>query len=598
MSEKPKNIWKKPLNGPLGFLAWFIMLFATAFMISLGGDIVWPVNKHVGAIIDSALGRGFILAAGGTMALAFTRWLRGGNNMRRFLFGLACVATLVALVYVEEDWRGRRAWNEFRRQHEATGEKFGSTDYAPAPVRDDQNFALTPVVYSSYGKMLTRDGQRIPENQRDTNFVNRLMIDVVTYDVSGGDASENYAKQPAGVGDWTAGEAADLAKWQSYYRWLATRTNLFPVPPQPQSPARDVLSALSPYDATLGELREAAKLPYSRFPLEYDRENPAEILLPHLSALKHCSLVLRLRATAELQAGETDKAFDDVLLGLQLGDKIRTEPFIITHLVRIAVLQIMLQPVYEGLSRHQWSDAQLAQMETELAGLDFVDDYQRSIRGETAAHCAVIDYFERKRGRFNRFFDLFGGDDQERRPANKFSVYLTVYLAPKGWFDRNKIELTKMNEVWSGVVDASKQMIDPKKAAAALKITGTMGTSPSQFLAGALRPALAGYAQRAAYSQNMANLARIAIALERYRLANGGYPDSLAALSPQFIEKVPHDVINGQSLNYRRTNDGQFVLYSVGWNERDDGGTVVMATGSSPGIDRTKGDWAWRYPAN
>lgn len=595
MSEEPKNLWKKPLKGPIGFLAWFIMLFATAFLISLCGDIVWPVNKHVGAIIESALGWGFILATGGTMALAFTRWLRHGNNTRRFLFGLACVATLVALVYVEEDWRGRRAWDQFRREYEAKGERLGATDYAPTPVPDDQNFALTPVVYSSYGKMLTRDGQRIPENQRDTNFVNRLMIDVVTYDVSGDHASENYAKQPAGVGDWTAAETVDLANWQSYYRWLATRTNLFPVSPQPQSPALDVLSALSRYDATLGELREAAKLPYSRFPLEYDRENPAEILLPHLSALKHCSLVLRLRATAELQAGETDKAFDDVLLGLQLGDKIRTEPFLITHLVRLAGLQIMLQPVYEGLSRHQWSDAQLSQLEAELAGLDFVNDYQRSIRGETAAHCAVVDYFERKRGRFNRFFDLFGGDDEERRPANRLDVYLTVYLAPKGWFDRNKIELVKMNEVWSGVADGSKQIIEPEKTAAALKTAGTMGTSPSQFLAGLLRPTLAGYAQRAAYGQNMANLARVAIALERDRLAGGGYPDSLATLSPQFIETVPHDVVNGQPLNYRRTGDGQFVLYSVGWNERDDGG-VIVKNEKGDMVDRTRGDWVWRYP--
>ena len=70
------------------------------------------------------------------------------------------------------------------------------------------------------------------------------------------------------------------------------------------------------------------------------------------------------------------------------------------------------------------------------------------------------------------------------------------------------------------------------------------------------------------------DLARTAIALERYRLAHGEFPESLDALAPQFIAKVPHDVIGGQPLKYRRTADGQFVLYSVGWNETDDGGVV------------------------
>ena len=43
----------------------------------------------------------------------------------------------------------------------------------------------------------------------------------------------------------------------------------------------------------------------------------------------------------------------------------------------------------------------------------------------------------------------------------------------------------------------------------------------------------------------MVNEAQIACALERYRLAHGEYPETLDALVPQFIEKVPHDIIGG-----------------------------------------------------
>ena len=63
---------------------------------------------------------------------------------------------------------------------------------------------------------------------------------------------------------------------------------------------------------------------------------------------------------------------------------------------------------------------------------------------------------------------------------------------------------------------------------------------------------------------------------------------------------VPHDIINGQPLNYRRTSDGQFALYSVGWNETDDGGVVVYhknKQGKDEGVDQREGDWVWKYPA-
>jgi hypothetical protein len=47
-------------------------------------------------------------------------------------------------------------------------------------------------------------------------------------------------------------------------------------------------------------------------------------------------------------------------------------------------------------------------------------------------------------------------------------------------------------------------------------------------------------------------------------------------------------------LLYRRTNDGQFVLYSLGWNETDDGGQIALRENGS--FDRDKGDWVWQYP--
>ena len=41
--------------------------------------------------------------------------------MRRWLFAVVCLATLIGLFYAVEDWRGKRAWEKCRRELEAKG---------------------------------------------------------------------------------------------------------------------------------------------------------------------------------------------------------------------------------------------------------------------------------------------------------------------------------------------------------------------------------------------------------------------------------------------------------------------------------------------
>jgi hypothetical protein len=64
------------------------------------------------------------------------------RGMRRILVGIAVLATLVALLYAEEDWRGKRAWENCKRELAAKGVDLNWSDYIPAPVPDDQNFFM------------------------------------------------------------------------------------------------------------------------------------------------------------------------------------------------------------------------------------------------------------------------------------------------------------------------------------------------------------------------------------------------------------------------------------------------------------------------
>jgi hypothetical protein len=100
--------------------------------------------------------------------------------------------------------------------------------------------------------------------------------------------------------------------------------------------------------------------------------------------------------------------------------------------------------------------------------------------------------------------------------------------------------------------------------------------------------------QRTAVCQNGANQAMVACALERYRLGFGKYPASEDDLVPKFVNTVPLDVCDGKPLKYRVRSEGQFLLYSVGWNEQDDGGMAFFKPGGSE-TDPNKGDWVWPW---
>jgi hypothetical protein len=171
-------------------------------------------------------------------------------------------------------------------------------------------------------------------------------------------------------------------------------------------------------------------------------------------------------------------------------------------------------------------------------------------------------------------------------------------LMPSAYFDQNELTFARMHQQWIlPLVDTNSRTVSP---AALQRVENSIQAGLKHYSlykvqAQMVFPAIGNGVKRFAAVQASIDLARVACALERYRLARSQFPETLDALAPQFIAQLPHDIINGQPLHYRRTNDGQLILYSVGWNETDDGGAVVFSKGGTA-VDRDKGDWVWQYP--
>ena len=498
------------------------------------------------------------------------RWLR------RTLIGLAILATLAAVLITEENWRGKRDWEAYKRKAEAHGERFDWSAFAPTNVPDDQNFVKAPIFSSLW--TLEWDARTLDWKPRATNAVDRLRMSPARSDGS----------WPTNVsGAWERGRLTDLTNWQEYYRSGTTNgVGEFPVAPQPQSPAADVLLALSKYAPAIDELRIASRWPYSRIGVYSTTDTQGfALLIQYLAGLKRCSQVLQLRAIAELNDHQSAAALDDVKLLLRLDDLLRQEPLLIEHLVSLAITAIALQPIYEGLAQHRWNDAQLAALEQALAAEDFLADYEVALRGERTF---AIDSFENQRITC-KYKTVEVNDDRPREAT------INLRWTPSAYFYQNELACARgIDEYLLPLVNVTNRTVSPtavRQTEAELQ-RQAKHFSPYKIQTLMTLPAVIKGLKHFAAIQSSADLALVACALERYRLARGEYPETLDALAPPFIEKLPHDVINGQPLHYRREAGGRFILYSVGSNEKDDGGTVGFT--QSGALDRDNGDWVWK----
>jgi hypothetical protein len=616
-NPNPQNRWKSPWQGPRGVLLWFLLLGVASFFIILFGSLIWEwaPGTGFGGTIALAVIAAVVIAVVGFLATVGVRSLWCWRRFRWVLFGCACLVTLFALAHAVENWRGHRAWKNYQKSAAAKGERFDLASVIPPAIPDEENFAMAPIFEDVRNEMN-------PEWRRAQSGLDGVP-----------DGTNRFALRVHGAtgqsrdlswGSWMKAEKIDLAAWQTYYRdatvdlrgkapfqvdaTLASRYGLrppdpasqsatddlvheFPVAPQPQSPPADVLLALSKFDLVLEELRAASGRPHSRFPVQYDEGFNA--LLPHLAKLKEGSQFLTLRAVAALADGRTAEAFEDVRLSFRLAEAVQTEPFLISHLVRIAQMHISLQPIWEGLADRRWNEVQLAAMQAELERINFMADYHLAMRGERAYSIWSVDYLRRTRD--VSLFDHWN-TSQPVQAGRRLQRLLFRLAVPRGWFEQNKVSMARMHiDLFLPAADLEARVVSP---AALRRLDEAMEEklkrrTPFNFFAGLLLPSLSRAAEKFARIEAAVDLATVACALERYQLAHGEYPKALDELVPRFIAKLPHDIINGQPLKYQRTGDGRFLLYSVGWNEIDDDGEVELTkTGRA---DWNEGDWVWRY---
>jgi hypothetical protein len=522
------------------------------------------------------------------------RWFFSRRALRFHGCAIAGVVSLIVLFYVEEGWRSKRAWAALQRELAARGGKLDLASVTPPPVPDDLNLAMAPVMARLLNYETNSSGEVRMGSGRsaDAPSLGRLH------------ASGRTLKLPEAT--WARQEFTDLAAWQTYFRlpyetsrWSVKSNRFvtkpaepqFPVAAEAQTPARDVLLALSKFHSLLDELaRAAAERPRARYPHAYELGYFGESSVHR--TLKDVVRVLRLRAVARLHEGQVAAAFADVELALRLADSPREEPWLLSHIVlRHPMLTDALQPVWEGLARHQWTEPQLAALQRRLGGLDLLAEQSVALRGETAISMDLLRQFRQlATGRVNRLHPFRG---EPPNAAERFWVFVVRRFYPLGWLYEDEVLTCRILRPFDTVAGSDER---PQES--------YLSTIMDPFFVTFLVPKLEMDRERTVHDfprlQTLVNQAVVGCALERYRLAHGEFPENLELLAPRFLSGVPRDVASGQPFRYRRTGDGRFVLYAIGSDGVDDGGRpakVEFDWQGSLGGRSGPGDWVWSYPA-
>ncbi len=448
------------------------------------------------------------------------------------LLGMAVLATLIAIFYTEENWRGQRAWAQFRRELEAQGQVFDWATRIPPPVPDDQNFYKAPQMAAWFVG-------------RGTNDLGRRLANPVTSSIG----TTNAIQTPA--------DAREYLAWSGQF-----------------APDFDLI-------------RTALKRPYARIDCDYGQ--PTTVVAPNFIAVRSVAQTLAQRAHCFFVLGEPDKALVELT---QINDfrrileaaPTRKPITLVAAMMNVAVVGLYVDMIAEGLRLHAWHEPQLVALEQQLSRIHLAPDIAETFVDEPMFTLRTLETASRA-----ELAKMLHDDPGSSRKPLRLLKY-----APRGWFYQNMVIHARLNRDFASGFDAANEILSPRKMDEARRTlqSNIEHVTPYNFVVSWWTPNWARPLQRYGFNQTAANEAAVACALERYHLARGEYPESLNALTPQFIEKLPHDLIGDRPLRYRRTGDGSFVLYSIGWNERDDGGTPVFNSDGS--VDLEKGDWVWQ----
>ena len=362
-----------------------------------------------------------------------------------------------------------------------------------------------------------------------------------------------------------------------FKQWDKDRSKPLPVigkaklPPRTEPLPEEMKILIAQYVADNNEalklLHAAASIEHSRYPI--DLSAGFETNVPNLSELRGAVFLLKLEAILHTENGEGNLAVRSAKSCFGTARSLTKEPIMVSQLVRSACQSLAVTTIEYCINRIEFADEQLVELIDCVQNAECISDMSCAFVGE---RCMGISFFKAP-GSVNP--DLINGIP--------FRPILELYKAI-GLADADEIVYLDLMDgyIKSGQLPLEKRLDAVKSVEARLQ-----STSKAHILLHVMMPALSRITTIDIRNIAQLRTARAGLAIERYRLAAGGLPDTLTNLVPTYLNAVPTDPFDGKNLRYKKLEAG-FIVYSIGEDQIDDGGKErEKRTNESPNWDVT-----------
>jgi len=324
----------------------------------------------------------------------------------------------------------------------------------------------------------------------------------------------------------------------------------------------------------LAAIRAALRHKQFRFPAQIT--NGVSAWLPHLGELRLEAENFRIAGLMALEHGDVAGAIDAMEDTARAGRALANEPFLLSQLVRVGCYAMVLADLERLLTWKAVAPDQLDQLGVLLGDMQAAGALRQALIAERTAYLDAMD-----------------------RPANWMSQ-----VTQEGDSVSVEFRVAAGALSVSGIMDADRRMLlqtleqaielaghgDPEALQRLEDLVENAEREshkfPPKIFTGSMLPSARAVSRFGRYEARR-RAARVALAVERYRLAHEGrLPEQLDELAPQFPSGIPLDPFDGQLIRFRALPVG-YVVYSVGCDRVDDGGLERPASSSKSGRDET-----------
>ncbi len=332
------------------------------------------------------------------------------------------------------------------------------------------------------------------------------------------------------------------------------------VSPDQWKAAEDALARTMPLRTLLDD---ALAHPQCRF--EINMQDPLSTMRPQFTVLRRMARWLRADALVSAREGHMDRAADDICAQMAVVESTRGEPFLMDHLVRVALAAISAKTASSCAEHGSYTEGQARRVFDALGSFDIAASYRQGLRGERVMFLHYSDPRNAQEFLATIGYSATGSTTTGQAVARPL-VGIYTQTALKG-------DLAVLARVFTERMDGAGLSFGEAKAKGLLHTPS--GLPSYALLSQSLLSSFARVGVRRYEVEAEISQARVFLALQAYRDRVGAYPSDLRQLRSELGWKLPADPFSGKDFIYKRQAKG-FVLYSVGPDMIDDGGQPIV----------------------